>query len=218
MATIGKLKRAVNGHGSLRTNNEMCHYANILTLNHSSFKTISLGIQIINKEAFIILDLMNATRPVKFLIDSGSSLDLISYHVIKPDAKINKQEIVTVTSATGHSARTVASINDIFPVESFKINHEFNIYDKNNLPICADGLLGMDFLLKYAAILNLATLTLTLHIPTHALINQENEIQLHIATFNENDVCNSSTQSEHKNDIENIDYFNVIEKKCKTTI
>lgn len=191
----------------LRTNNyEKCQNTAIRTISKSAlYKLISLNITIVGKEAFVTLKLNNAKRPITCLLDGGSHISLISIDTMKHDAPLNKQNILLVTSATGHSTRTFATLNDFFSVDKMQLEHEFHIYDNSNLPITADGLLGMDFFLKYFCITNLLTLELTLHVPIQTAEPHNNAMDTHTSLHIANEIP-------PENDIENNACFDIIEK------
>lgn len=143
----------------------MCQHLNLLTLATSSHvKKISIPIEVTANEAYTTLHLSNATRPVRFLIDSGACLCFVSSNIIKPHTPVDTTKTVIVTSATGHSVNTIALLHDTIFFNDMTFVHEFNLFNEN-LPIAADGILGMDFFLKFKAILNFSMSTFDLVIP-----------------------------------------------------
>jgi hypothetical protein len=204
---FGKLDSAAHRHGTLRSIDNMCPTVLIRTLAKSTyFKRVSLEIELIQNEAFVTIKLQQTKCPVKLLIDSGAQLSLVSVNNLKADANINKQNITQLTSATGHSARTIATLNESFYLNEVKISHEFHVYDANNLPISADGLLGMDFLVKFLCCFDIFSVSLGIYIPTHSADIRGDEIQ--------HSACKTSTNSINiasMNDFENECYFDVIQ-------
>lgn len=164
MVGVGKLKRAMHEHGVLYRNHQTCHSLNLMSVKHQYLKSIKIKICIENNEAFITLHSTNTKQSIKFLIDSGASLSFISANLIKNGAIVDYTNTVNVTSATGHSTKTIATINDIIHVDGTDLRHEFHIFNQN-IPINADGILGMDFFVKFKCVLNVSTSTFTFSTP-----------------------------------------------------
>lgn len=161
-----------------------------------------------NKEATIKLNLSIATRPVTLLLDSGSSVSLINSKLIKNGTLIDRRKAIRLTSATGHSASTIASALSKISMNNIEREHEFHLYD-NSLPIPFDGILGSDFLTKFKCSLDFDTHTLKFGVKNsstsdmphqpHALLHSSNSFSfphkafpnaIHINEANDNSTYN----------------------------
>lgn len=145
-----------------------------MTITPVKHKSISINISIENNEAFATLESQNTKKPIKFLVDSGASLSFISADLIKIGTRVDRNATVNVTSATGHCATTVAMIKDTLIIGETNIQHEFHIFDQN-IPINADGILGLDFFIQFKGILDISSLLLNLTVPVHTTDSQNAE-------------------------------------------
>lgn len=125
-----------------------------------------------NEEVTIKFSMSVANRPVKFLIDSGSSISLINQNLVKSEAYVLTNKKIEIIGATGHSATTVAMVNSEILIENKNINHDFHIYDRE-LELNTDGILGWDFLKKFKCNIDFENKKLILQVP---ISGKQNEI------------------------------------------
>lgn len=161
---FGKLEHAIHRHSGLRT------------LDVCPIETkISVDISIRDNESYVSLFSSKTTKKLSFLLDSGASLSFVSKNAVDSNAQIDRSEIISVVSATGHTTKTLASLNDKIIVGEFELPLQLHIFDET-LSIKADGILGMDFFLKYNAIFDLCNKTLSLLVPSkRVVINKESD-------------------------------------------
>ena len=131
--------------------------------NRIQTKRIEFPLHTNDDDTTIILNISICTRPATLLIDSGSSISLINGKCLKKGTKINRAKKFALTSATGHSADTIASTVATIATEDDTFHHEFNIFG-NNIPLKYDGILGYDFLLKFKSYLDIENKKLSIQI------------------------------------------------------
>lgn len=117
-----------------------------------------------NEESTVNLFMSVANRPVKFLIDSGSSVSLINQNLVKTEAYAISNKQIEIIGATGHSASTVAMVNSKILIDNKNINHTFHVYD-GALKLNTDGILGWDFFKKFKCNIDFENKKLILQAP-----------------------------------------------------
>lgn len=129
---------------------------NVGTIHHQIFHE--------NNAPFILIKTNLCHRPLKFLIDTGASLSLISNEIIpkniyKKDWKINLYGLM----GKEMPIRTKGTINTILNLDGQNINTLFHVVDgKFSGP--GDGYLGYDFLSLYKARIDLQSMHLGINL------------------------------------------------------
>lgn len=144
MDRVGKLEHTVNGHDKLCAINK-CHTIFSLDINPDM---VTVQINITENTPYVFLFISCAKKKAKFLIDSGASASFISANLIKTGTRINRKNIVNVKSATGHSAKTIATLITEINFNNHHLAHEFHIFGRD-LQIAVDGIIGFDFIYKH---------------------------------------------------------------------
>lgn len=83
---------------------------------------------------------------LRFLVDSGSELNIIKEDVLKDPLKINFNQIFSLTGISKESILTKGSTD----VQFGEVGGKFHVVDKN-FPIYWDGILGVEFLNEHRA-------------------------------------------------------------------
>lgn len=128
------------------------------------FNLIKTKININEEEATVALLLSIMNRPVKFLIDTGSSISLINNNCVKQDTNFIYDKKVQIMGATGHSATTLALVATKISIEDQNLEHHFHVYG-SGISINADGILGWDFINKFRGNIDFENKKLILKMP-----------------------------------------------------
>lgn len=115
------------------------------------------------------------TRPIRLLVDTGAQLTLISKKLIKKFIELNA-DIFSLTGISGlnHAITTKGGLSGNIITENTKWPIEVHTVD-DDYKGQFDGYLGLDFMMKYGAILNLGDLTFTLHSGMGDIVEITNE-------------------------------------------
>lgn len=133
---------------------------------------ITYPINSLADETTIIVNSDITTRPVTFLVDTGSSISLINASVIKKDTSIDCNKKVELISATGHNTSTIASCTSKLNINNNILQFVFHVYDGNTIPIKYDGILGYDFMHSFNCMIDLQNNILTFNLNDN-LMNRE---------------------------------------------
>ena len=88
-------------------------------------------------------------RPLKFLLDTGASVNLIKRSEVSPYINIDKNSIIILKGITPESLNTLGKVI----INFFDTNAEFHLVE-DNFPIEEAGILGNDFFRKNNARIN----------------------------------------------------------------
>lgn len=132
--------------------------------NIQTIDSIQTKIHLNNEEATINLSLSISNQPVKFLIDSGSSISLINSKFIKDNINLNQNKKIEIIGATGHSALTLAVVHTEISIGNCTFKHDFHVYG-NDISINSGGILGWDFLKKFKGNIDFENEKLILRVP-----------------------------------------------------
>lgn len=106
-----------------------------------------------------------ASRPVKFLVDTGASRSFIKKNLLLPETIISEM-CSTFFGISGDILITLGQVFVHFIFNGYKIYMNFDVVDDSvNLGIGHDGILGFNVLRRHSAYIDLEKLTLTLTIP-----------------------------------------------------
>lgn len=113
----------------------------------------------------ITLQVNIASRPIKFLVDTGASRSFIKKKLLLPGTII-KDMCGTFFGISGDIQTTLGQVFVHLIFNGYKIYMNFDVVDDSvNLGIGHDGILGLNILRRYSAYIDLENLTLTLTIP-----------------------------------------------------
>lgn len=111
----------------------------------------------------ITLEIDIATRPVNLLIDCGAMISLLNGDVVKPDAIYYPTSFIRMTGIDrfGDPIRSLgmANANVLIPQWKEPLPQQFHLVN-NSIRLETDGLLGIDFVIRYLANINARTLRL----------------------------------------------------------
>lgn len=102
------------------------------------------------------------------VLDTGSQLKLIPVNILKPDPMINVQEKINIVGINGESRQieSIGSANGIMSFNGKKIRVKFQVVD-SRIDVSRNGLLGMDFLERNGAIIDIAEQQIGSRQPNH---------------------------------------------------
>lgn len=109
-----------------------------------------------NNEIKINLDLSIAKRPKSMITDTGANLTILNKNVIKEGTLYCPEMKCTFTGINGinHKLSTEGLTCGHFQINDFELKHDIQVID-NTIKLNGDGILGVDFLKKYGAKINL---------------------------------------------------------------
>jgi hypothetical protein len=118
--------------------------------------------KIINTDIQIKINLSIAKQKVTLIVDSGSQLSLIKLKMVKPETVYEPKRKMKISGIAGkHRVETLGEVSPTIQMGGADIEHKFQLID-NNTSLDVDGILGMDFLAKYKAIINTLESILTI--------------------------------------------------------
>lgn len=111
--------------------------------------SIKTNFSLVENEMIIQFRSPNALIPLIFTVDSGAQISLIKPNNLYKDEIVNNKEKISITGvAKGSKLITLGTININLIVNNFSLFHKFHILN-NGFNLKTDGILGMDFLLKF---------------------------------------------------------------------
>lgn len=114
----------------------------------------------------------NALVPLIFTVDSGAQISIIKPNNLYKDEIVNNKEKISITGvAKGSKLVTLGTINVNLIVNNFSLFHKFHILN-NGFNLKTDGILGMDFLLKFNSKIDLLNKSIKMQLK----VNSKNEI------------------------------------------
>lgn len=136
-------------------------------------------LEIVDRHVFLTLYISLAKRPVKFLVDTGATLTFMKSKLLQIGSYVQVTEVTTFYGVAGFPLFTLGAVFAHFMFDRYKLPIKIGIVDES-VRLNADGILGMDFLEKYAAIIDIdaATITLTIPVDHEAYEPGKNEIIL----------------------------------------
>lgn len=169
-------------------------FINQNTKNKSTIKKLNIKLKVENKEIRVILNLSIATKTITLTIDTGAQLSLLKSDIIHPKTIYfpdRKAQLIGI-SGIEHKVETLGLAYGSFKINNIDVQHQFQIYDTKHKIVNTDGILGLDFLEKYAANIDLFEETLTIVLPPSHKIYEPKEID---QSNSENEYTNISDRN-----------------------
>ena len=115
------------------------------------------------------------------MIDNGASISILQQSNVPTESQIYEKG--TIISGVGGSitSKQVADVT-LHDGNTIQIRHRFHVLQDQDMPCHADGVLGLDFMRTYNAIIDLTKDELTLHYGNQRCV-------LRIQRSNENETC-----------------------------
>ena len=132
-----------------------------------------------NNDLTIDLCVSICRGPVKFLIDCGSHATMIRSECLKPNVLYYPQVKYCLTGINGptNPVKTHGATYGNLSFNGIKFKHQLQIAG-NEIYMNYDGIIGLDFLSRYSAILNLRSNSLNLLLPAHHELYEAGEREI----------------------------------------
>lgn len=101
---------------------------------------------------FITLDTKATKQRSVYLVDSGAHVSLIRESALKPDFKIDKNDIIFMKGITNDRQKSLGSVVDYIQFKKITIEHKFYVVN-NDFPMPSHGIVGKDFLKGHGCVL-----------------------------------------------------------------
>ncbi|CAI6375897.1 unnamed protein product [Macrosiphum euphorbiae] len=113
-------------------------------------------------------------RKSKFLLDTGSEVNIIKLLSLKDDVKVNERILYRLKGINEYFVNTIGSVNITVNFEEEKRQVRFQVVS-NNFPIPHDGILGKEFLVDNTIAIDYAKneITSTLTEDNITVVNQD---------------------------------------------
>ena len=115
----------------------------------------------LNLQTFVNIDTDVSNCNLTFLIDTGADISVIKSKKLYAQTLYWSDSSVKISGITNGIISSIGkSTINFFANTENRLSHEVHIVD-SSFPIPTDGILGIDFLLKYACVLNFDTFEMT---------------------------------------------------------
>lgn len=180
MDQIGRLAPSANMSINFRAiKNEQENINSIQNLQIKNSEKLNVKTKIYNEKGapFVIVKTNLCERPLKFLIDTGAAISLITDDVLsKRIHKIDYEVSVFGIIGRDVSIRTQGMVAGILNVENKFLGTMFHVVKREYL-CSADAYLGYDFLSPYKALIDMTNMLLRICTEDSFCIKDENEIK-----------------------------------------
>lgn len=117
-----------------------------------------------NYSNFLSLQIRDSFSPIKILIDTGADISLIKANVLKSTTVIDT-ETIKINGITSDQISSIGKLEtDIYLSIDKKLTHTFHVIPEGII-LPFDAIIGLDFIGKFAAILDYSKWELTINTP-----------------------------------------------------
>lgn len=129
-----------------------------------------------NNDITITIDISICNRPVKLLVDSGAHATMLKSNLIKSNILYYPQVRYAMVGINGpnNPVMTHGATYGNVVICGIKMQSQFQIAD-DRMHLNYDGILGLDFMMQYKAIIDMSNMTLAVTLPPWHNMYEEDE-------------------------------------------